>query len=588
LPPLRQQIFEAFFEVVTGRSRDRDDFGQRVTPRFTGLGLDRIQNPIALLENTITEAVYDACALRKRKVFPANLRFSGLRDGATDYRKARNLNISNDLSGCWISNFDKVAFLTPNYNASVMDKDALQQQMEEMEEASERWRAERRRLNAEIDKLETALSDAKAAVGKKSKETAPSPDPRSMARLQEAAEQKIKKAAADWETERSKLNSKINRLEGALAEAISRASNPLRVTQSVKEQFELELNRVAKEKTDLEQAFLRAKTEWEQERLRATGELVKLRRAAQIMGRPIPSDDTPEINPKVRDLQNQLKENLSQWNTERRHLAMQIQKLEEASRQWATERRQLNDHGEQLQVSLSQAEAKIHSYEIAARNNDLTQVEVEELKRHIKDIQRENDTLQRLLREGRETWESEQSRLTTRIEELQMEFQRVAEKGEQLNTETMHRLVQEKQNLWESERRSLKSEIKQLQEQLQLTSEKREDVSGKVLDQLRQQYDQRLHEVTQQKTQLAAELRSASALLEAERARPKNGKKNGGADMDTQKIEAEISRVEGVLSEIVAIIEDPNSELSVVIRKNVEKAELDSYLKGMLFTLGRQ
>ena len=531
--------------------------------------------------------MYDACALGKRQVFPPNLRFSRFRDCVADRGEAGNLNITNNLSRCWISNFDKVAFLTPNYNACAMDKDGLQRQLDEMEEASERWRAERRRLNAEIDKLETSLADAKAAAGKKPKETTPSPDPRSIARLQEAADQKIKKAAAEWETERSKLNSKINRLEGALAEAISRASNPLRVTQSVKEQFELELNRVAKEKTDLEQAFLRAKTEWEQERLRATGELVKLRRAAQIMGRPIPAEDTPEINPKVRDLQNQLKDNLAQWNTERRQLAMQIQKLEEAARQWATERRQLNDHSEQLQVSLSQAEAKIHSYEIAARNNDLTQVEVEELKRHIKDIQQENETLQRLLREGRETWESEQSRLTSRLEELQMEFQRVAEKGEQLNTETMHRLVQEKQNLWESERRSLKSEIKQLQEQLQQTSEKREEVSSKVLDQLRQQYDQRLHEVTQQKTQLAAELRSASALLETERARPKNGN-NGSGNMDTRKIEAEISRVEGLLSEIVAIIEDPNSELSVVIRKNVEKAELDSYLKGMLFTLGRQ
>jgi hypothetical protein len=79
------------------------------------------------------------------------------------------------------------------------------------------------------------------------------------------------------------MKSQINRLEGAVAEAIARASNPMRATQSVKEQFEVQLNRVAKEKTELEQAFLRAKTEWEQEKLKMTGEMVKLRRAAQIM-----------------------------------------------------------------------------------------------------------------------------------------------------------------------------------------------------------------------------------------------------------------------------------------------------------------
>ena len=93
----------------------------------------------------------------------------------------------------------------------------------------------------------------------------PAADPRAIARIQEAADQKIKKATEEWEAERAKLNSKISRLEGAVAEAIARASNPLRMTQSVKEQFEFEMNRLAKEKTEAEQALLRAKTEWEQE-----------------------------------------------------------------------------------------------------------------------------------------------------------------------------------------------------------------------------------------------------------------------------------------------------------------------------------
>jgi len=33
-----------------------------------------------------------------------------------------------------------------------------------------------------------------------------------------------------------------------------------------------------------------------------------------------------------------------------------------------------------------------------------------------------------------------------------------------------------------------------------------------------------------------------------------------------------------------SIIEDPNTELSVVIRKNVEKLELEAYLKGLRYT----
>src|SRR5579862_808921 len=201
----------------------------------------------------------------------------------------------------------------------------------EFETASEKWRAEKRRMNSEIDRLEAALVDAKAAAARKRTDSDQKPqavDPAAISKIQEAADEKIKKAAADWEAERNQLKSQINRLEGAVADAIARASNPMRSTQSVKEQFEVELTRVSKEKTELEQAFLRAKTEWEQEKLKLTGDLVRLKRTAQIMGRPVLKEDAPEANPKVRDLENQLQESLAKWGAERTELVAKIHKLE--------------------------------------------------------------------------------------------------------------------------------------------------------------------------------------------------------------------------------------------------------------------
>ena len=56
--------------------------------------------------------------------------------------------------------------MTTNYNAP-MDNEALQQQLQEMEQESEQWRAEKRRLNVEIDKLESALADAKTIASRK-------------------------------------------------------------------------------------------------------------------------------------------------------------------------------------------------------------------------------------------------------------------------------------------------------------------------------------------------------------------------------------------------------------------------------------
>ncbi len=408
----------------------------------------------------------------------------------------------------------------------------------ELEAASERWRAEKRRLNSEIDRLETALVDAKAAAARKRDSGGKSSgiDPADLIKLQAAADEKLKKATAAWDAERAQLKSQINRLEGAVAEAIARASNPMRSTQSVKDQFEAELSRVAKERTEIEQAFLRGKTEWEQEKLKMTGELVKLRRAAQIMGRPIPKDEAPEANPKVRDLENQLKEALTRWSGEREQLVAQIHKLEDTARHWDTERRHLNDHAGQLQQAFMQAQAQLQALEVAARSPHAPAAQLEQL-------QKQNETIQKDLQGTR--------------------------------------------NAWDAERRQLNGQIERLERHLHRLSDSRERVSDDIVDQLRQQYEQRLQDVIRQKTQLAEQLQGASTLLEAERGRLSAAQHEKAPGPDSDAIAAEVMRVERLISEIIGIIDNPDTELSTIIRKNVEKSELDSYLKGILFALGR-
>jgi hypothetical protein len=416
-----------------------------------------------------------------------------------------------------------------------MDKEALQRQIDEMEEAAQRWRSERRRLNTEIDKLEAELADAKAASARKNataiaEAKASGSDAAAAAKLQQAAEERLKTATDTWDAERAQFKSQINRLEGAVADAIARASNPMRATQSVKDQFEAELNRVVKEKTETEQAFLRAKTEWEQEKLKLAGDMVKLRRSAQAMGRHVPKDDVPEVNPKVRDLENQLKESLNKWNAEREQLVGQVHKLEHATRLWDTERRQLNDHAAHLQQAFLQAQATIQGHEVAARAPNPSDTRLEEVKR-------ENEALQRKLQKAQIEWDGERRRL---------------------------------------------------EEQLQRTSENRDRVSSEVVDHLRQQYEGKLQEAIQQKTQLAQQLQAASASLESERNRLASAQEKTPSGLDTQGIKAEVKRVEALIQQIVLIIDNPDTELSTIIRKNVEKAELDAYLKGILFSLGQK
>src|SRR6266566_1426436 len=309
----------------------------------------------------------------------------------------------------------------------------------------------------------------------------------------------------------------------------------LRQAKRQKEQVEIELNRVAQEKTEIEQAFLRAKTQWEQEKLKMTGEMVKLRRAAQIMGQPLPKGEKPDVNPKIRDVENQLKESHAKWSAEREQLVKEIHRLEQVSRHWDIERRQLNDHAGQLQQAFVKAQAQIQTYEAAARAPKPSEAQVEQLGREKEGLQKE---------------------------------------------------LQETRRAWEAERQQLKTEIERLEGQIQRVSESQDRVSKEIVDQLRKQYEQRLQEAIQEKNQLAGQLQSANALLEAEgTSRSAMHTENSGFDITA--IEAEVSRVESLIKEVLALMDDPDTELSTIIRKNVEKAELDAYLKGIMFAFGR-
>jgi predicted nuclease with TOPRIM domain len=118
-------------------------------------------------------------------------------------------------------------------------------------------------------------------------------------------------------------------------------------------------------------------------------------------------------------------------------------------------------------------------------------------------------------------------------------------------------------------------------------SETHQSVNSDVVDQLRRQYDDRIQEIILQKTQLTDELKRASALLESERGRfmTAAGSDNTGSD-NASAINAEVARVQTMILELGKRIEDPSTDLSTVIRKNVERAELHAYLKGIQYSTG--
>ena len=87
----------------------------------------------------------------------------------------------------------------------------------------------------------------------------------------------------------------------------------------------------------------------------------------------------------------------------------------------------------------------------------------------------------------------------------------------------------------------------------------------------------------QERTRLREELEQAtSAKSSVEVSTPK-----GDDSVKREVIHSEITRVEDLIQSSSRVIEDPSTELSLVIRKNAERAELESYLRGLRFILAK-
>ena len=213
--------------------------------------------------------------------------------------------------------------MTPCYN-SAMEKDTLRRHVyeeiqsqfetklreakrqktqveEELESLSEKWRSERRRLNAEIDRLEAALADAKdgrkRAGGKNGRVNN---DSEELLKAQQAAQEKFKKASDAWEKERSTLQAEIKRLELGLADVLERSNNPMRSAQTLRESVEAKLDEAVRAKQRVEDDYAAAKARWDRERAGFEAEIAKLRRAVASKTR----EEEEEFQRKLRDLQN--------------------------------------------------------------------------------------------------------------------------------------------------------------------------------------------------------------------------------------------------------------------------------------------
>jgi hypothetical protein len=196
----------------------------------------------------------------------------------------------------------------------------------ELESASERWRTERRRLNAEVDRLEAALAEArdprKKPIGTKPERGT---DPLDVAKIQVSADENIRKASKAWEAEREKLLKEVSRLQRAVGDLIERSNNPLRSSMPMREDLETKLTIALRAREKAESVYLREKALWDEDKLRMTGEIIRLRNISALTkvakGKLGVDERAKELEIRVSAMQKEMDRERAEWR-------LQIQQME--------------------------------------------------------------------------------------------------------------------------------------------------------------------------------------------------------------------------------------------------------------------
>jgi chromosome segregation ATPase len=352
-----------------------------------------------------------------------------------------------------------------------------------------------------------------------------------------------------------------------------------------------------------------AKTEWEAEKANLAGETAKLRQSATAATAAKKGDE--QLDKRLQDaiqkrdgltadlekagkelsqlkaahaaeLQNvtsRLQSAKAEWESEKATLAGEAAKLRQSAAVVSTPKKGDEQLDKRLQETIRtrdglSADLEKSKHEIAK----LKETHSAELKDFTTRYIQTRTTLEKQLQESEET----RGKLERELEKAQKASAHAADAApaDGALSEELSRLKKELDAVQEEKKRLV----------LRL-AETDQSSGADIVNDLRQQYEGRIQEMLQENTHLAEKLKKAAADMDGRiiLAVADGAAQNGSSvsTLDSATIDEEVKRVEVLIAEIAQLIDNPETELATVIRKNVERAALESYLKGILFSLGR-
>ena len=241
---------------------------------------------------------------------------------------------------------------------------------------------------------------------------------------------------------------------------------------------------------------------------------------------------------------------------------------------WKAERESLEASISKLETSLSASASKVDPSEPDALR--------EELEARIRTATQAQADVEQRFEAASAEWKTEKQELDKTALELNASLAENASRIDQaeldaMKDELLSKLTEseEKRTLlegeqkaaadqWENERSRLKQQLEELEKNAKAAGNASET---ELREKLSLEYEWKIQELTFQKDQL--EQKSSAT-----------GRVPSGAEGDTD-ISEEIAGIDVQLAELTSFIDDPKSALSAVIRKNVERAELEAYRRGL-------
>ncbi len=351
--------------------------------------------------------------------------------------------------------------------------------------------------------------------------------------------------------------------------------------KQIEAEFETQLREVKSQKKQLEVEFEEASDRWRTERRRLNSEVDRLEDQLASAkkgggGGGGSGADTQQIE---KAFEEKFQKAAAEWQTERERLINQISRLEQS----------VTDTISRSSNPLRATQAIKDEYEakLAEANKQRFLQEQDFLRIKVDAEEEKRKLMAELIKLRRMT--------PPNLLQKNDEIMRLYGRGGTLEDARIHELEGQ---LSEARARTLKDHSmamqmsgeladarRELQQLKNNMAEIREQITSETTAQLRREFEAEIQTLSQQNARLTRQRSDDGSGSEDDGAMEEATV--SGTVVETGSIDDEVNRVQNEIKAIEKLVDDPDISASTMARKSEEKAELEAYLRGILFSTGR-